>query len=213
MVRSRKDLAVFLSKLTTFPKPNQQLEQYSTDSEAAAKLLWQAYLSNNITDKYVIDLGAGTGILGIGALLLGAAHVEFIEIDATVYTTLKENLAILEANWELEIAGKWTFTNNNVSTCGKTLREDAVVVMNPPFGTQMKHADKTFLTAATKMAPIIYTMHKTSTRNFVQAFTADHKLIITWQEDVLFPLKNTLGHHKKRLERIQVTLFGLEQTE
>ncbi len=213
MVRSRKDLAVFLSKLKTFSKPNQQFEQYSTDSETAASLLWQAYLAENITDKYVLDLGAGTGILGIGALLLGASHVEFIEMDATVYTALKENLAILTEHWEIDITGKWTFTNNNISTCGKTMREDAVVVMNPPFGTQMKHADKLFLTAATKMAPIIYTMHKTTTRNFVQAFTADNNLIISWHENVSYPLKNTLGHHKKRLERIQVTLFGLEQAK
>ncbi|MCF7799013.1 METTL5 family protein [Candidatus Woesearchaeota archaeon] len=211
MVRSRRDLAVFLSKLKTFSQPNQQLEQYSTDSDIAATLLWQAYLAGNINEKYVIDLGCGTGILGIGALLLGATHVEFIDIDAMVYSTLKENLAIMQDHWEIELTGKWTFTNNNISTCGKTMREDAVVIMNPPFGTQIKHADKLFLTGATTMAPLIYTMHKTSTRNFLQAFSADNKYIITWQTDVKYPLKNTLGHHKKRLERIEVTLFALQR--
>jgi len=210
MVRSRKELAVFLSKLKPFTKPVEQLEQYSTDSETAAILLWQAYHANHIEEKYVIDLGSGTGILGIGALILGAAHVEFIDIDATIYPVLKENLALLQEHWEIDILGKWTFTNSNVSTCAKTRREDAVVIMNPPFGTKIKHADKLFLTAATTLAPITYTIHKTSTRQFVQAFARDHSLQITWQEQVSYPLKQTLRHHTKRIERIDVTIFTVE---
>ncbi len=211
MVRSRKELAVFLSKLKTFSKPNEQLEQYSSDSETAAKLLWQAYLTGHINNKYVLDLGCGTGILGIGALLLGAKHVEFIDVDATIYIALKENLALLQEHWEINILGKWSFTNTNLSTCNKKRREDAVVIMNPPFGTKIKHADKLFLQAAMTMAPIVYTMHKTATRNFIQSYSYDAGFYIPWQENVSYPLKQTLQHHKKRLERIEITLYCLLQ--
>lgn len=211
MVRSQKELAVFLSKLEPISNPKQQLEQYSTDSEAAAILLWQAYINGHITDTYVVDLGCGTGILGIGALLLGAIHVEFMDIDAGMYTGLKKNLAIVQEHWEIKLEGKWTFTNTNIATCKKTLRDDALVVMNPPFGTQIKHADKLFLSVAKTIAPRIYTMHKTSTTTFIEKYAQDNQLIIRWQHEMSYPLKQTLPQHTKRLERINVSLFCLEK--
>jgi len=208
MVKSRKELAVFLSKLKVFESPKRQLEQYATDSEIASLLLWQAYQQGDILDKTVLDLGAGTGILGIGALILGAKHVEFLDIDASVYLTIKENLEMLTDNWEIDLTDRWSFTNVNCSAaCAKV----DTVIMNPPFGTSNKHADKGFLKASMKIAPRIYSMHKTSTKGFVQSFSRDNNLQIVWEKDVLFPLKPTMGEHKKRLERIEVTLFCFDK--
>ena len=75
---SKSALAIELSQLNVFPTPNIKLEQYPTDSEIAADILWTAFMRNDIKNKIIADFGCGTGLLGIGAILLGAKKVFFI---------------------------------------------------------------------------------------------------------------------------------------
>ena len=44
----------------------------------------------------VVDMGAGNGILGIGALLLGASKVIFVETDPAALDTIETNIDALE---------------------------------------------------------------------------------------------------------------------
>ncbi|MEM7799997.1 MAG: 50S ribosomal protein L11 methyltransferase [Chloroflexota bacterium] len=44
--------------------------------------------------KSVLDLGAGSGILSIGAVLLGAQQVDAVEIDADAHKNLRQNVAL-----------------------------------------------------------------------------------------------------------------------
>lgn len=64
----KTELQIFLSKLKGFENPKPKLEQYQTSPEIASDMLNQAKL---IGGENMIDLGAGTGILTIGAALLG----------------------------------------------------------------------------------------------------------------------------------------------
>lgn len=214
MVRTRRELAIFLSNLKTFENPNQRLEQYSSDGDSAATLLWQAFLDDNIEDKYVVDLGCGTGILGIGALILGAKHVEFVDIDASIYPILKQNFEMMLDTWEINIDGKWTFTNANVANCpvekDDVHRENTTIISNPPFGTRVKHADKMFLEAGLNRGKHIYSMHKTSTSQFVKAFAMTNNLKNLWEQPISFQLKNTMPGHTKKMERIEVTIYHFE---
>ena len=213
MVRTRKELAIFLSKLKTFEEPDQRLEQYSSDGDSAATLLWQAMIDNNIDGKTIIDLGSGTGILGIGALLLGAKKIFFVDIDAKTYNILKQNLEILTENWEIDLTDKWEFINSNVKDLNlKTKTEETTVITNPPFGTTKKHADKDFLEASKKLADEIYSMHKTNTEEFIQKFCKTNELKIIWAQPISFQLKNTLKHHKKHLQRVEVTIFHIKKS-
>jgi putative methylase len=92
MINSKSQLAVALSKLDVFPSPDPKLEQYPTDSEIAAEVLWNAKMSGDIEGKRIADLGCGTGILGIGALLLGAKKVFFVDTDTAAIAVLGNNL-------------------------------------------------------------------------------------------------------------------------
>lgn len=58
-------------------------------------------LSSDMKGKSVIDMGTGTGILGILAAMCGAARVTGIEIDRPAYENAVENVAL--NNVEMEI--------------------------------------------------------------------------------------------------------------
>lgn len=202
MVRTRRELSIFLSHLAVFNTPNISLEQYPSDGNTAAKLLWQASLDGAIEDTTIIDLGCGTGILGIGCLLLGAKHIIFTDIDPKVKPLLQKNMAFLEEHYD--VPGTWEFIVNDVTNVQAI--SDVTVVMNPPFGTKRKHIDKKFLEKAISLSNNVYSMHKTSTKGFLEAFARSHDLDL-WMEDVSFPLQNTMIPHRKKLDRIEVTLI------
>lgn len=54
----------------------------------------ERYLGENPADKKVLDVGCGSGILSIGAALLGCADVLGIEIDEDAVKVAEENVAL-----------------------------------------------------------------------------------------------------------------------
>ena len=80
-IRSKKALEIELSRLKGFIIAKVSSEQYITPSSIAAEVLWKAHLLGEVRDKTIVDLGCGSGILGIGALLLGAKKVIFVDND------------------------------------------------------------------------------------------------------------------------------------
>lgn len=198
-MHTKKQLAIQLSKLQVFEKPKLKLEQYTTDSEIAATVLWDALMKGDIANKVIADLGAGTGILGIGALLLGAKHVYFVEKDLDTVHILNQNLRILRnKNYtvlSMEVGG----FDTNVDT----------VIQNPPFGTKQKHADKSFLEKAFEIGNVVYSFHKTATDAFVQSIAADYSFTVAETYHFLFPLRQTYAYHRKNMERIEVTCYRM----
>lgn len=201
-MNSKAQLAIALSKLKVFESPKQSMEQYPTDSEVAATVLWNAHMKGDIEGKTVADLGAGTGILGIGALLLGAEKVFFVEKDESATKILEKNLESLDIEDDFEI---WN------SDIDEFFANVDIAIQNPPFGTREKHIDKQFLEKAKVIADIIYSFHKTSTKDFVAAFANTNNLNITESWDFAFPLKQTMEQHKSKIKRIEVTCFRLEK--
>ena len=80
-MKSKKQLEVKLSQLKPAVSLQAVLEQYTTPLTIAAEVLWFAYMHNDIKGKVVADLGCGNGILGLGAGLLGAQMVIFLDSD------------------------------------------------------------------------------------------------------------------------------------
>ena len=95
----------------------------------------------------MIDYGCGSGILGIGALLLGAKLVYFLDSDKNALDICKSNL---------DRFSKYKLILNDVS--GFSFKVDTVI-MNPPFGVQNRKADKVFLETAMKNSDNIYFYH------------------------------------------------------
>lgn len=200
----KKKLAVLLSKLKTFEKPALKLEQYSLDSEVAASILWFAYLNNDVKNKTIADLGCGTGILGLGALALGAKKLFFVDIDKSSLTIAKQNLKFLEK--ELKIKSKAIFLNQHIE---EFKRKTDTVLQNPPFGIREKHKDKLFLTIAMKSAPVIYSLHKIESANFIEKFTAENNFKVEKLLKFNLPLKKTLKFHRKKIYFVRVGYWKL----
>ena len=200
---TKSQLAIHLSKLKGFSSPKLMPEQYSTDSEIAASILWLAYMKGDIKDKTVADLGCGTGILGIGCLLLGAKKVYFVDndVEALLVATSNINKSKLR-NYELIFSDISKFN----------LKAD-VVVQNPPFGTKHKHADRDFLLKAFETAGTIYSIHKATSSSFVDKLSKDHAFKLTNLLSYDMPLKHQHVFHRKRIHRIKIVCLRIAKSE
>ena len=206
-LRSIKELAIELDRLKSFSKRSIKLEQYPTPANIAAEWLWGMAVKQEIQDKVILDAGCGNGILGLGCLLLGAKKVYFLDIDKDVINITKENYKILAREYEL---GKVQFINEDISDFNKKVD---LVIQNPPFGTKQEHADKIFLEKAFSIAKIIYSMHKSSTKKFIEAISKDSGFKITESWDYAFPIKAEFKFHSKLIKKIEVTVWRMEKVE
>ena len=143
------NLEVFLGGLYAQPSPKWQLEQYTTPEAIAANVLYlAAYGNGDIEGKRVLDLGCGTGRLGLGAAFLGASEVVGVEVDTSALETAKQNAEKAALSIQL-IHGDIATVTGHFDT----------VLMNPPFGVQHREADRPFLVKALDIANSVYSLH------------------------------------------------------
>ena len=65
---------------------------FGTGHHETTHMMVQHILKNNFSDKYVLDMGCGTGVLAILAELKGATKIHAIDIDSWCYINSKENI-------------------------------------------------------------------------------------------------------------------------
>lgn len=204
-----KELQSLMQDIAVFDNPKLDLEQYPTGPHLASRLLFtvdNAY--NEFEGKVVADLGCGTGMLSIGAAMLGSPHVIGIDIDDDALCTAQENCEQFEG---LQI----DFVQCNISQLqSQSIQLWAdVVIMNPPFGTRRKGADLEFLQAAFQISKgSIYSLHKSSTRQHIQK-TAMQRLKAKSAEvlaQLRYDLPPTFVFHKQKSKDIEVDLWRFE---
>ncbi|TNN10245.1 Methyltransferase-like protein isoform 2 [Schistosoma japonicum] len=94
---SRKKLHYYLENVKTFRNPKLEFEQYCTSAQVAADILFNVQMMDGALEGMsVADLGCGTGMLSIGAKLLGASCVLGFEIDEDAVTEFRSNLETYE---------------------------------------------------------------------------------------------------------------------
>lgn len=194
----RKQLAIKLSKLKGFEKPRPKLEQYRTPGEVAATILWM--IRNDLKDATILDLGSGTGVLSIGASLLGARKVYSVEVDERAAEIQGENVEELGLeNVEIMVKDVEELDPPNAD----------LVLMNPPFGVQKKHADKPFLKKAFQTKAPTYTIQKVESKEFLESFSEKNgyqsELVTTFK----YRLPRTQPYHEKRIHEFKAGLFKL----
>ncbi len=204
-IHSQKDLEMVLSTLKPFTTPSLSLEQYPTPSSIAAEWVWTMAMKKEVSGRTILDAACGTGILGIGLLLMGAKKIFFLDKDQAAmhlcidnYNRIKEEYEINDAEF---IIADITLFDHEVD----------IAVQNPPFGTKDGHADKRFLEKVFALTPIVYSMHKYNTKKFLLAIAKDYNYRITEEWHYEFPLKATFEFHRKPLITIDVGLWRMEK--
>jgi len=205
-IKSKSGLAIVLSKLEGFFEPKVRQEQYLMDSEIGASMLWNAYLIGDIEGKVIADFGCGTGILGIGALLLGAKQTIFMDSDEKALGIAKKNLSKVKS--EGYSLGKVKFICQDIS---EIKIKAGIVLQNPPFGTKVSHADIPFLEKALETAPVVYSFHKSESEGFLERFSVKKNAKITHVWDFKFPLKASFPFHRRQIHKINVSCFRFER--
>ena len=198
-MQSKKELEVALSKLEQVTNPNPNLEQYQTPSDIAAKILWFASLHNDTQEKIIADLGCGNGIFGIGASLLGAKKIFFVDTEGNSINATKKNISLAKIRNSIILHQPVTSFIQKVDT----------VFQNPPFGVQKPHADREFLIQAMNVAKKIYSIHKKESEGFVRALTREHNFAIEGTIPFKFQLKRTQPFHTKETYTVEVNCFIL----
>jgi putative methylase len=199
-----KNLEMMLQRLDGFVKPRASLEQYQTPAPLAARLLFHALMKGDIEGKRICDLGSGTGVLAIGAALVGAESVTGIEIDEKAVEVARANAELLDADV--------TFIAADVKDPDLPARIGAcdTVIMNPPFGAQKAHADRPFIDCALTLAPVTYSIFNAGSAQFVKAYTAQ-KAEITEKVGGAFPIKRTFAFHTRDVQEIEVEILRLKR--
>jgi putative methylase len=199
-----KKLEMTLQQLAGFTRPRPSLEQYQTPAPLAARLLYHALMNGDIEGRRVCDLGSGTGVLAIGAALLGAESVVGIEIDEKAVGTARANAELLGADAEFVVAdAKDVDLPERVGPCD-------TVVMNPPFGAQKAHADRPFIDLALRLAPVTYGIFNAGSTPFVKSYT-EGRGEIAERVGGSFPIKRTFSFHTKDVQEIEVEILRLKR--
>ena len=210
---SLKSLVSELQKVALFPDPKWALEQYKTGPQLAAEIvlaIQSAY--EDIAQQVVVDLGCGTGILGIGAALLGANHVFGIDIDGAALSA-----AAASAD-DIGVSESISFVQCDVlSDGGVPLRQLSpkdgiadVAILNPPFGTRRPGADVRFLSVACALVGAegrVYSLHKSSTRQFLVNKAASWGIGCELVAELHFDIPSTYAFHSHESLDVEVDLL------
>ena len=195
----QRKLEMLLEELEGFSDPELELEQYQTPPLLAAEILHFAYMQGDLEDS-VQDLGCGTGILAIGAKLLGARKV-------MAYDTDQKALEIAKRNAE-KFGVEIDFVLSDITEIKAHVK---TTVMNPPFGARVKGRDRPFLSSALRTSEVIYSIHNRGSLAFIQKFIKP--AVITHSYVAKFPIKRTFDFHKKEKEVIEVEIYRIMTSE
>jgi len=199
----KKRLEIILEKVVGIEEPNVVLEQYQTPAPIAAEILFNARRTGHIYEKDVLDLGCGSGIFTIGSAWLGANKVVGVDIDQRALITMRENMIETGAPEVISLF----LTDVKEFDPGRTFD---TCIMNPPFGSQEKGADRPFLERAMELCSTVFTIHMTSTTDFIEKFVKARGGKIVSKEEYRFPIPHMFFFHTKEREDIKVTSFKID---
>ena len=198
-----RSLAIELSKLERISVPSLDLEQYQTEGELAARWMFDIRAFDDFTEGCrVVDLGSGNGILGIGAILMGAEYATLVEVDDESCKVCRRNVESLGLSERVKVV------NSQIGEKGDDFYEADLVISNPPWGAQRSAADRPFLETILSIGTIAHIMHSAEATH-IQNFFSN----IGWSSEKYgecdFALPATYGHHASKRGRTRASLWRI----
>ena len=190
-----------LSQVDPFDSPKIELEQIPTSALIASRMIFTAANTyEDISGCAVGDFGCGPGILSIGSSLMGSAYNIGFDIDPEALETAWVNIRKLEVNDTVDLV------QANLEQLD--IRSDFdTIVMNPPFGTRKAGIDTLFLKKALNSSNVVYSLHKTSTREHFIKFAQNNGLNIEVIAELRYDIPKTFKYHKEKSKDVFVDLY------
>lgn len=208
---NKKELIFEIESTETFTDPKIELEQYCIDASSAADIIFFAgFEYNDINQRFIVDLGAGTGRLSIASIFFKPIYVLSIDIDLSALFILKKNIKRLKLE-ECIFPICADVKNFKISKLLFPKNLKITTIMNPPFGVKKKTADRIFLECAFTFSDIIYSIHLANPRvhDFISNFIEKYN----WKIDYFLPinmvLQRSFQFHKQKKKKIDVNLYRL----
>ena len=192
-----------LSGLEQIPSQSVELEQYATDGDLAAR--WLTDISNfgDLQEGCsVADLGAGNGVLALGAVALGAGRIVLIEADQAACDVAKSNAESLGFADSVEVI---------LATLGSDpvdLGSADLVITNPPWGRQSPKADRPFLDAMLSAQVTSHLMHSAEATHIEPLFE-EHGWSVERYGEADFALPAAYSHHSRQRGKTRAAFWRL----
>ena len=189
----KKDLEIALEKVRPFTDPDPGLEQYPTPATIAADIVFSAYAAGDIEGMKVLDLGCGTGMFSIAAALMGAGMVVGYDISESALAVARSNAE----QFGLDI----DFRQSDIASVSEGAD---TVLMNPPFGSQRKNADRPFLAKAMEAADRIYSIHMANTLEFIEKYAEKNGRSLVSYKIYKYVIPHTFSFHTKTKQTVEI---------
>ncbi|HUJ84534.1 MAG TPA: methyltransferase domain-containing protein, partial [Candidatus Acidoferrales bacterium] len=168
--------------------------------------------------------GCGTGRLSLGAAFLGAQEVVGVDIDKRAIETAAQN------SRKLDLAGNVQWVIGDIKAVSGKFD---TVLQNPPFGVQIREADRAFLVKALESGKSVYSLHnhpetdnqlvlklKTSgglfqvqPSPFLEQFIAKHGGNVKAVYAILMTIPRLFDFHKEVKHDFVVDLYVIEASK
>ena len=194
---------MLLSGLLPHPCDSVELEQYTTDGNLAARWLADISAFDDLTEGCTVaDLGTGNGVLGLGALVLGAGRAILVETDQAACDAAKSNAESIGFADSVEVI-QATLGSDSVD-----LGSADVVISNPPWGRQTPRADRPFLEAMIAAVAPAHLLHSADATHIRPLFE-DVGWAAERYGEADFALPAAYSHHSRQRGRTRAAFWRL----
>ena len=194
---------MLLSNLAPHPCDSVELEQYTTDGDLAARWLSDIVAFDDLSEGCTVaDLGAGNGVLGLGALAMGAGRAILVETDQTACDIAKSNAESMGFTDSVEVI------QATLGSVPIDLSASDVVISNPPWGRQTPRADRPFLEAMIVAAAPAHLLHSAEATHIQPLFENEGWSAERYGE-ANFALPASYSHHTRQRGRTRAAFWRL----
>ncbi len=196
-------LAILLSQLNPHPCNSVELEQYTTGGDLAARWLTDIAAFGDLSEGCTVaDLGAGNGVLGLGALAMGAGRAILVEADEAACDVAKSNAESMGFADSVEVI-QATLGSDTID-----LGSADVVISNPPWGRQTPRADRPLLEAMIAAATPAHLLHSAEATHIKPLFE-DAGWSAERHGEADFALPAAYSHHSRQRGRTRAAFWRL----
>tara|TARA_Y100001980_G_C14379736_1_gene182127 strand:- start:8 stop:622 length:615 start_codon:yes stop_codon:yes gene_type:complete len=196
-------LAMLLSGLEQIQSQSIELEQYATDGDLASRWLTDISTFGDLHEGCsVADLGAGNGVLGLGAMALGAGRAILVESDAEACDIANFNAEEMGFLEEIQVI------HANLGQETVDIEAADLIISNPPWGRQSPKADRPFLDAMLSARVTSHLMHSAEATHINPLFE-EHGWSVERYGEADFALPAAYSHHSRKRGKTRAAFWRL----